>query len=151
MSKLVMKLLDYDGDRQQVSLPGVVGNTGASYDASETAAYALRDAVLAIVLGANAGYQFIADDVSNNPANPSDPFAQSNIQWIAEYTDDVTSAVRTVRIGTADLSLADTMYNGAPAINLATVGVGANLKAAFEAYVLNDGHAVTLNAVYFRE
>lgn len=151
MSRLVMKLKDFDGDLQQVSVPGLIGNTGASYEASETAAYALRDAILGVTIGANAGYQFVADDVALTPTNPTNPYAQTNIQWVAEYTDDVTGATRTARIGTADLSLADTTYNGAPALNLAAGGAGEGMKTAWEGYVQNDGHAVTLVAVYFRE
>jgi hypothetical protein len=150
MSRLVLKLKDHDGDLQQTSVIGTIGNTGASYDASEGLAYALRDAILDVVLGANAGYQFVADDVDLNPANPADIFAQTNIQWIAQYTDDVNGAVRTTRIGTADLDQATEMFGGAPALDL-SAGNGLALKTAFEAYVLNDGHAVTLNAVYFRE
>lgn len=151
MSRLVMKLLDFDGDVQQVSVPGVIGNTSAAYDGAETAAYALRDAILAVTLGASAGYGFMADDVSLNPATPADPFAQTNIQWIVQYKDDVTAARRTMRVGTADLALADTLYNGAPALNIGAGGAGNALATAFEAYVLNDGHAVTVEAIYFRE
>lgn len=151
MSRLVVKLKDYDGDVQQISVPGVIGDSGASYDAMETAALALRDEILAVTLGANAGHQIVADDVALNPATPSDPFAQTNIQWIIQYVDDVTSSVRTMRIGTADLALADALYNGAPALNIGAGGAGNALATAFEAFVLNEGHAVTVQAIYFRE
>lgn len=151
MSRLVLKLLDHDGDVQQVSVPGLLGNSSGAYDAAETAAYALRDAILAVTLGAQKGYGFVADDVELSPAQPSDPFAQANIQWIVAYTDDVTAAKRTMRIGTADLSLADSLYNGAPALNIGAGGAGNALATAFEAYVQNDGHAVTVDAIYFRE
>lgn len=146
-----MKLLDFDGDVQQVSVPGLLGNTGAAYEAAETAAYALRDAILGVTLGANSGYSFVADDVALQPATPVDPFAQANIQWVVQYKDDVTAARRTMRVGTADLTLADTLYNGAPALNIAAGGAGNALATAFEAYVQSDGHAVTVEAIYFRE
>jgi len=150
MSKLTMRLLDYDGDVAQVSFTGVVGNTGAAYDGAETLGYALRDAVLAVTLGANAGYSFVGDDVLLNPARPSDPFAQKNIRWIARAVDDVNGTVRNIGIGTADLAQATIIYNGAPAMDLST-GAGAALKTAWEAYFLNEGHATTLEAVFFAE
>lgn len=150
MSRLIMRILDSDGDIQQISMPGAAVETQLDYSPTLSAANDLRDAILGIIIGANAGHAFLAEEVVLTPARPTNNFAQANVQWIARYTDNVTGSVRTLRIGTANLALATLEYNGAPALDLST-GVGATLKSAFEAYVLNDGNPVTLNAVYFRE
>lgn len=149
MSRATFKLLDYDGDRQQISFDGLV-MTAASHDAVISAADALRDAILAVTLGANLGVDVLARYQVLTPAQPSDPFAQVNVQWVARYTDNVDGSIHRTRIGTADLDQATIMDGDAPALDL-TGGVGATLKSAFEAFVLNDGHAVTLNSVYYRE
>lgn len=150
MSRLIMRILDSDGDIQQISLPGAEVDTQLDYEPSLSAARDLRDAILGVIIGANAGHAFLAEETVLTPTRPSNNFAQTNVQWIARYTDNVTGSVRTLRIGTANLALATLDYGGAPALDLST-GVGATLKSAFEAYVLNDGNPVTLNAVYFRE
>lgn len=150
MSRLIMRILDSDGDIQQISLPGAEVDTQLDYEPSLSAARDLRDAILGVIIGANAGHAFLAEETVLTPPRPTNNFAQTNVQWIARYTDNVTGSVRTLRIGTANLALATLDYGGAPALDLST-GVGATLKSAFEAYVLNDGNPVTLNAVYFRE
>jgi hypothetical protein len=150
MSRLIMRILDSDGDIQQFSVPGAAVETQLDYSPTLYAANDLRDAILGVIIGANAGHAFLAEEVVLTPTRPSNNFAQTNVQWIARYTDNVTGSVRTLRIGTANLALATLEYNGAPALDLST-GAGAALKTAFEAYVLNDGNPVTLNAVYFRE
>lgn len=150
MSRLIMRILDSDGDIQQISLPGAEVDTQLDYEPSLSAARDLRDAILGIIIGANAGHAFLAEETVLTPPRPTNNFAQTNVQWIARYTDVSTGSVRTLRIGTANLALATLEYNGAPALDLST-GVGATLKSAFEAYVLNEGNPVVLNAVYFRE
>lgn len=149
MSRLTLKLLDHDGDRQQVSFDGLT-MTAASHDAVVAAADALRDAILAVTLGANAGRDIAAQFQVLTPANPADVFAQINVQWVALYTDNVDGSQHRTRIGTADLDQATETYGDTVAIPLGA-GAGLALKTAFEAFVLNDGHAVTLNAVYYRE
>lgn len=150
MSRLIMKLLDHDGDVQQLSIPGVVADSGAAYDAAEGLAFALRDAILGVTLGANAGYAFEAVYTELSPARPADPFAQKNIRWIARTVDSVNGAVRNIGIGTADLDLATITVNGAPALDLSTAE-GLALKTALEAFMLNEGHAVTLESVFLAE
>lgn len=151
MARMIMNLVDYDGDRQQVSFETVdtpldgTGFTGDYTDITD-----LQSAIAAVITGNNGPLVWQAVESGSTPAPPSDPFSQTNIQWIFEYTANVGGAKRTTRVGTADLDLATALYNGAPALDL-SAGVGATLKAAFEAAVRVDGSAVTLNAVYFSE
>lgn len=151
MGQIAMTLVDFDGDTKQTSFESrATNNDGSTYAGDLTDAIALWDAILAIVLGNSTRRTFSGYDLDNNPANPSDEFAQVNIQWVFEWTDNVTGQVRHRTLGTADLAQATILYNGAPAVDLST-GVGATLKTAFEDIVRNDGNAVTLNAVYYKE
>jgi hypothetical protein len=151
MGRMIFNILDFDGDRQQVSFETVdAALDGTDYGGWVTDVSDLQAALAAIILGNNGPLIWQSYESGSTPAAPSDPFAQTNIQWIFEFTDNVSGSKRTTRVGTADLDVADTLYNGAPAINLAT-GVGATLKTAFETLVRSDGNSVTLNAVYFRE
>lgn len=151
MGRAIFNIVDYDSDRQQVSFETVdAALDGTDFQSTVTEVTALQSSIAAIILGNNGPVTWQAYESGSTPAPPSDPFAQTNIQWIFEFTDDVTGARRTTRLGTADLDVATTTYNGAPAIDLST-GVGATLKTNFEALVRNEGNDVTLVAVYFRE
>lgn len=151
MARAILNIVDYDGDRQQVSFETVdTALDGTGFVADYTDITDLQSAIAAVITGNNGPLQWVAVESGSTPAPPTDPYAQTNIQWVFEYTDNVTGSRRTTRVGTADLDLVTIEYNGAPALDLST-GVGATLKAAFEAAVRNDGNAVTLVAVYFRE
>jgi len=65
--------------------------------------------------------------------------------------DNVTGGKYTTRIGTADLSLTDSIVNGAPALSIATGGAGEALKDALEAWGRHNGNAITVTAIYYRE
>jgi len=146
-----MNIIDSDSDRQQVSFE--VEDTaldGSSFSADYTAVVALNDAIAGITLGNLGPMYYQAVESGSAVAPPANNFAQTNIQWIFEYTNNITGARRTTRVGTADLTLANAMYNGAPALDLSSTE-GAALKTAFEAIATDDGQPVTLVAVYYRE
>lgn len=147
---LTVTYVDYDGDKIQTSIEGVVFSA-ANFDAQVTAQNAIVTALDAILLTTRTNSQRTAVTDPLVVANPTNPFAQTNIQWIVEYTDDSTGGVYQWRFGGADLSLADTMYNGAPALNVGTGGAGNDLAVALEAYARHEGNAITVNAIYFRE
>ena len=149
-SRQGIKLLDYDGDVQTVSFEGVTG-TAANFTAQETLRAALVSAVQDITIGNTVETFYTAVDTEFTVSPPTDPFSQVNIQWIVEYTDDVTGNHYTTRIGTADLALTDTIYNGAPALSVLTGGAGNDFAVAFEAFARHNGNAVTVVAIYFRE
>lgn len=150
-SRLTLKLIDFDRDTIQVSFDGADSSAG-TYTADLAAAEALADAIEGVTLGTRVERNFIADREYNaTPTPPGSALAQTNIQWVAEYTDNVNGRVFRTRIGTADLTLATTIVNGVPSMPLGA-GAGSALKTAFEAYVLSeDGNAVTLQAVYYKE
>jgi len=149
-SRVGLKIVDYDGDTQSMSFEGVTG-TAANFTAQETLRAALITALQGIILGNTQQTFFEAVITDFVVANPTDPFAQTNIQWIIEYSDDVTGGVYTTRLGTADLSLSDTLYNGAPALSIDTGGAGEAVKDALEAWGRHNGNAITVTAIYFRE
>jgi len=149
-SRESITLVDYDGDKKTTSFEGVTG-TAANFTAQETLRAALITAIQAIVLGETTNTSFAAVVTDFTVALPTDAFAQVNIQWIVEYSDDVTGLVYTTSIGTANLALSDTLYNGAPALSVLTGGAGEDLKDALEAYGRHNGNAITVNAIYFRE
>lgn len=144
-----IKLLDYDGDVQSISFEGINATAG-NFDAQATERAAVISAIQGITLGntLETGFSQATQFVVSNP---TDPFAQVNIQWIVEYVDNTLGGVYTTRIGTADLALADTIYNGAPALNVASGGAGNALAVALEAYGRRAGNDITVQAIYFRE
>lgn len=151
MGSAAFTLVDFDGDTKQSSFETrATNNDGSTYAGDLTDVIALSNAILAIVTGNSTRTTFSAYDLNNSPALPTDEFAQVNIQWVFEWEDLVTGQIRHRTVGCADLATATILYNGAPAIDLST-GVGATLKAAFEDIVRNDGNAVELNAVYYKE
>ena len=149
-SRMGLTVIDYDGDKKTTSFEGVTG-TAANFTAQETLRAAMITELQSIILGNTTQTAFQAVVTDFTVANPTDPFAQVNIQWIIEYTDDVTGGVYQVSLGTADLAQADTLYNGAPALSVSTGGAGEAAKDAIEAYARHNGNAITVNAIYFRE
>jgi len=149
-SRLAITLLDYDGDKKTTSFEGVTG-TAANFTAQETLRATLVTEIQAITLGntLNTSYSAVVTDFA--VSNPTDAFAQVNLQWIVEYVDDVTSLTYTTSIGTADLDLTDALYNGAPALSIGTGGAGEAFKDALEAWGRHNGNAITVTAIYFRE
>jgi len=102
-------------------------------------------------LGNTLQTQYQAEVTDFVVAPPTEAFAQVNIQWIIEYADNVTGLKYTTRIGTANVDLTDTIYNGAPALSVETGGAGEDVKLALEAYGRHNGNAITVNAIYYRE
>jgi len=149
-SRLAITLLDYDGDKKTSSFEGVTG-TAANFTAQETLRAALVTAIQDITIGNTTNVTFAAVVTDSVPGTPTDAFAQVNVQWIVEYVDDVTGLTYTTSIGTADLDLTDTIYNGAPALSVLTGGAGEDLKTALEAWGRHNGNAITVNAIYYRE
>lgn len=150
--RLVMKMMDADKDTQQISFDGPVADD-LNFDAVIGQADALVAAIEGITLGALVSRDFVADRVDNSPVTPPVLIrAQTNVQWIFTYADNVNGRVFTTRVGTADLDAAGvSIVNGVPTLSLAA-GLGAALKTAFEAYVRSeDGNAVTLQSVTYRE
>jgi len=145
-----VQYVDYDGDKIQTSFEGVA-MSAANFDAQVTAENAIVTAIDAISLLTRINTVRTAVTDPLIVANPVNPFAQTNIQWIVEYVDDTTGGVYTWRIGGADLSLADTLYNGAPALTGGPGGAGEDLKTALDAYARHDAHTITVQAIYFRE
>jgi len=149
-SKMAITLVDYDGDKKTTSFEGVTGTAG-NFAAQETLRAALITAIQGITLGNTTNTTFSAVVTDFVVANPTDPFAQVNVQWIVEYIDDVTAIHYVTSLGTADLDLTDTFYNGAPALSILTGGAGEAFKDALEAWALHNGNAITVHAIYFRE
>jgi len=149
-SRMGLTVVDWDGDKKITSFEGVTG-TAANFTAQETLRAALITALQAIILGNTVQTLFSAVVTDFTPGNASDPGAQTNIQWIIEYSDNVTGLVYTTSLGTADLSLTDTTYNGAPALSVETGGAGEDVKTALEAYGRHNGNAITVEHIYYRE
>jgi hypothetical protein len=151
MGRMILNLIDYDGDKQQVSFETVdAALDGTDYQGWVTDVTDMQAAIAAITLGGIGPVSWQSYESGSVPNPPANQFAQTNIQWIVEYKNTVMGNTRTVRIGTADLSLATQLYNGAPSLNL-SAGVGATFKTAFETLVEDGGDPVEVVAVYYRE
>lgn len=150
MGRLGRTYLDHDGDKSTVSFEGI-DLTAANFDAQVTEQNALITALDAITLGTpvqTVRTAVVTDVVAAPPVNP---FAQVNIRWVIRYTNNTSGLTYNTTIPTADLSLSDAEYNGAPALSIEAGGAGEALKDAFEAYTLQEGDPVTVVAIFYRE
>lgn len=150
MGRLARTYLDHDGDKSTVSFEGI-DMTAGNFDAQVTEQNALITALDAVTLGTPIQTVRNAVVVDVVAAPPVNPFAQANIRWVIEYTNDTSGRKYTTSVPTADLSLADAMYNGAPALSIEPGGAGEELKDAFEAYTLQEGDPVTVTGIFYRE
>ena len=150
MAYSTIKFRDYDSDVKQISIPSAEVTNSANYAAAFTAHLALTDAISDVVLGNMAvnAYTPRAIEVS---AAPSSPVAQTNVQWLVSYHDAVNLSKQTLSIPTADIATAalrlpnSSQHDPAHAAWIA-------FKAAFEAFaVSNDGNAVVIDSIEFKE
>lgn len=150
MGRLARTYLDHDGDKSTVSFEGI-NMTAANFDAQVTEQNALITALDAITLGTPIQTVRNATVVDVVAAPPVNPFAQTNIRWVIQYTNDTTGRTYTTSVPTADLSLSDAVFNGAPALSIEAGGAGEAVKDAFEAYARQEGDPVTVVAIFYRE
>lgn len=145
MPRVIFKIRDQDKDTQQFSFPANVSNAGTfTAQAGQFAAFeaALGNIILGVI--AQSDYAMLGNTGNGVPTNP---FAQTNIQWIAVWTDTLTADLRRTRIGTANLDL---LALGSTELNAGTEFVA--FKAAFEALVRSElGNPVILNKLEYVE
>lgn len=151
-SAFVWQGIDYDGDRRQFSVPALA-MTAANFDAQVTLAQAVRTAINATSLAANTDYEIRSHDISTGDVQPTDPYAQANIEWKVTYQYDSDPEVkRSFRIPGADLGLTDVLQPNSNLADLQQTEMAA-LVAAIEAYVTEDDGlgSVTVERIEFLE
>lgn len=135
-SKLAyITFLDDEGQRVQTSFR--VGDAETDADVN-----ALLDAVEDLAIGLTGERGITTRSIEDTVTVASNPYAQTDIRWRIEYTDNANGRRYTTTIGTAQygssLKLANSeAYNPAAA-------AWSTFKTAFEAVVISpDGNAVT--------
>lgn len=140
-SRLGWTVRDKDGQRTSRSLPGIEFlPDGSNYVATYQKQLALRDAILNVTTCTLYSNEAGGNTQILNAPLPTDDYAQRNIEWQI-YWQDTTTGLQagSLRLAGANLTLAVVQsspignYVGLPL----TSGVGAVLKAAFGAYVVN--------------
>jgi len=152
MSKVILTLRDYDGDKKQTSLELGPVTDGASYVTREAEAAAIRDAVNAVA-GNIASYDFLAQATEPNNTNASSPVFQTHVRWIVEMVDSVTGDgpyafdIPTADLGTAALFVPNTNQHDA------THAAWIALKAALNGKAINPRTGSTMNVtdIYLEE
>jgi hypothetical protein len=152
MSKVVLTLRDYDGDKKQTSVELGPVTDGPSYVTREAQAAAIRDAVNTVA-GNIANYDFLAQSDEPNNLNTATPVFQTHVRWIVELFDSVTGDgpyafdIPTADLGTAGLFLpASVEHDPAHAAWIA-------LKAALNGIAINPRTAstMTVGRIYLEE
>lgn len=150
MARTTIVFRDYDNDKKQISIPRdevlIVGDYAAAY----TAHTALVDAINAVTLGTIAESSFTPRTIEA-AALPASPVAQTNVQWLLTFQDDIDGHRETLSLPTADIVTA--------ALRLPNSSLWDNthaswtaLKAAIEAVMVsNVGNSMTLIQVEFKE
>lgn len=144
--------VDYDGDKRQFTVPALA-MTAANFDAQVALAQALRAAINDVTLCANTDYAILSHDVDTGDVQPTDPYAQAQIEWRVTYHYDSDPEIkRTFRIPGADLGLTDVLLPSSNVADLAQTEIAA-LVTALEDYVRTDDgvSAITVEQIEFLE
>lgn len=144
-----MSLGDFDSQKRQFSFDTAVV-TAANHDAQKTTHDALVASVMAVTLGTLDFEEFVGDREQIRPyLRAVNSVAQTNIQWVITYEDDVNFSQYNVRIPTADLEDETLLMPGTNEWD-PTDALWVTFKTDFEAHVLSpDGNAVTLQKVVY--
>lgn len=152
MSKVVLTLRDYDGDKKQTSLELGPVTDGTSYTTRQGQAAAIRDAVNAVA-GNIANYDFLAISTEPNNANAATPVFQTHVRWIVEMVDSVSGDgpyafdIPTADLGNADLFLPGSVEHDPDAAEWIA------LKAAINGIAINPrtGSTFNITRIYLEE
>lgn len=150
-ARMTLEFADFNRHRSQVSFDGAIyASDGTNHSSVRGKQVALRATVEAITLGVVSSYLLGGNYEITGQVRSSVEESQTFIQWKCFYTDNTTGARESVKIPTADLSLATiSTLNGLDfmVLDLGS-GAGASFKTAFEDYVVSKaGNSVTLDSV----
>lgn len=152
MSKVILELRDYDGDKKQTSIDLGPVTDGTSYTARAAEAAAIRDAVNAVA-GNVSRYAFNALDSEPNNVNAATPVFQTHVRWIVEMVDSVSGdGPYAFDIPTADLGNSDLFLPGSVEHDPAAAEWIA-LKAAMNGIAINyrTGSPMNITRIYLEE
>jgi len=150
MARSTFKFRDYDNDLKQISAPSAEVTNTANYAAAYTLHSDLQAAIAAVVLGNFALNEYAPRSIEVSAA-PASPVAQTNVQWLVTYQDDIDLHKETLSIPTADIATAALRLTNSSQHDPAHADWIA-FKAAFEAYALSNlGNAVTVISIEFKE
>lgn len=143
-------MIDRDDDSRQFTLPTTT-ITAANHDAQVALHTALVAGIEGISRLVTRKWDVIAQRNETGDPRPTAGSAQVNIEWQVTYVEETTLDVRSVRIGGANLDIADILLSGSNVADLTNTEMAA-FKTAFEAAVLGpNGNAVTVQQVAFLE
>lgn len=151
MGRVTMVMRDYDGDKKQFSIGVADTLASANFDANETAAEAIRDAILGVTLGNLASFSWTVRTDSPADTNPSSPVAQTNIQWLVTCIDAVDNNKFTFTIPTAEISDEDLFETNSSSANLSEARWVALVDALEASGRSPSNHAFTVESIEYRE
>jgi len=139
-SRVNFTITDYTRESSNFSVNGI-NVSSANYDAQQTQAIALSDAIEGLSIGQVAKREFISSIAFPETATPTDPFAQREMKWLVVYQDDTTSKLQSMEIACPDLAL---LVPNTDLLDL-TSTEGAAFVTAFEAFARSsDGNPVSV-------
>jgi len=142
-SRVTFTILDYSNEQSSFAVNGE-SVSSANYDAQQTEAIALSDAVEAISIGTLSKREFTSSIAFPEAGLPTSQYAQRELKWFVRYSDDVNGLKQSCEIAAPDLTL---LVAGTDLMNTAA-GAGAAFVTAFEAFVKSsDGNAVSVDSV----
>lgn len=147
VSFLEEQYADYGNEKARFKLP-VATLTAANYVAKKALIDTLVTSITAVVIGNLNQETIIIDRVAVVAGAATSNLAQRENKWLCRYHDATNAKKYRAELPTADLSQ---LAAHSEFLDLSG-GVGAALKAAFEAIVVSpfdDGHAVVLDSVQF--
>jgi len=141
---------DYDNDKKQITIPRDEVTVVGDYPAALTAHTALVDAINAVTLGTIAEQSFFPRSIYAS-ALPASPVAQTNVQWLVTYQDDIDGHKEHLSLPTADIATAALRLPASSQHDPAHADWIA-FKAAFEAVAISNlGNSVTVVGIEFKE
>lgn len=143
-----MKINDYTPEASSVQAQGL-DLTAVNFDAEVTKAAALVQAIVDISIGKAIRWhlQHKTQIVSNEDEPATSEYAQREAKWLVRYHANVGGAKYRAEIPAPNLTLLDAGNKGF--LDITTpASPGADFKAAWEAYVVDDfGNGVTVDSV----
>lgn len=143
MGKASVRFADYGGETSNLSVK-IADLTAANFDAKVTAFGSLRTALEGICFPLQYGHFIGNDTVVVEAPQADDAESQREKKWLVRFHD--SAGAYTCTIPCADLSVLDPTNRD---FMLIASGPGQTFVTAFEALVVGDSGAVTVDSVQF--
>lgn len=139
MAQTNIQITDYSNEKSGFGVTSV-DLTAANFDAQNTAATALTDAIDDLTIG-HLSRATIADVLIDDPDLPTDPYAQRELKWLVSYRGVTSGKMFSIEIPAPDIT--DNVVPNSDVADLTSADWVAFISA-FEAFARNPDNPSAL-------